>query len=576
MIEELRIRGLGVIEEARIPFGAGLTVLTGETGAGKTMVLTGLDLIRGGRADSELVRSGADRAEVDGQWLMSPSAPVRVRDRMDDLGAVVEETPEGDVLILGRSIASTGRSRAIAGGRTVPAAALGELTEDLVAVHGQADQLGLRDPRRQRELVDRFAGRDHLAEVTGFGTLLEQHRAALRELDDLRTHGQEREREAALLRHGIEEIDAIAPESDEDVELKALAMLLAGATDVVAAVGAAHVALAGGEGGEISAVDLLAQAIRELQRVESLDPAVTPMSAELTRIVESVGIVAGELAGHVAGLEADPERLARVEERRRQLSDLTRRYGPTLADVIAWRAEAERTVVVADGAEGRIDELEQQVGALGDQLLDAAGRLTRARTVAAEEFGHRVTAELRELAMPDAEVSVQIASAEDISDFTSFGADTVTLLLTPHRGSDPRPITAGASGGELSRVMLAIEVVLAGGNPVPTFVFDEVDAGIGGRVAVEVGRRLSRLARSAQVLVVTHLPQVAAFADTHIVVTKGSSGQVTESSVVVVDGDDRVRELVRMLSGLEDSASGAQHAAELLDLAAAERLDAGR
>ena len=576
MIEELRIRGLGVIEDARIPFGAGLTVLTGETGAGKTMVLTGLDLIRGGRADVGLVRSGADRAEVDGQWLMTPSAPVGIRDRLDDLGAVVEDTREGDVLILGRTVASTGRSRAVAGGRTVPAAALGEITEGLVAVHGQADQLGLRDPRRQRELVDRFAGRDLLAEVSGFGILLEEHRSAVRELDDLRTHGQEREREAALLRHGIEEIDALAPEPDEDVELKALATLLAGATDVVAAAGAAHAALTGSEGSEVSAVDLLAQALRDLQRVEPLDPAVAPISADITRIIDSVGIVAGELAGHVAGLDADPERLARVEERRRRLSDLTRRYGPTLADVITWRAEAERTVAAADGADDHIEDLERQLRALTDRLLDEAGRLTRARTVAAAEFGRRVTAELRELAMPDAEVSVAITSAQDIADFTSSGADTVTLMLTPHRGSDPRPITAGASGGELSRVMLSIEVVLAGANPVPTFVFDEVDAGIGGRVAVEVGRRLSRLARSAQVLVVTHLPQVAAFADTHIVVTKGSSGQVTESSVVVVDGDDRVRELVRMLSGLEGSVSGAEHAAELLDLAAAERLGAGR
>ena len=576
MIEELRIRGLGVIEDARIPFGPGLTVLTGETGAGKTMVLTGLDLIRGGRADSGLVRTGVDRAEVDGQWLLSPAAPDTIRERIDELGAVLEESADGEVLILGRSVASTGRSRAVAGGRSVPAAALGDLTMDLVAVHGQADQLGLRDPRRQRELVDRFAGRDLLAEVRAFATLLDRYRSAMRELADLRTHGQEREREAALLRHGIEEIDAVAPEPDEDADLKALATLLAGATDVVAAASAAHIALAGGEGGETSAVDLLARAIRELQRVETLDPAVVSMSTELARLVDSVGIVAGELAGHVASLDADPGRLAQVEERRRQLSDLKRRYGPTLVEVIAWRAEAERTVSSADGAEGRIEELEGLVREAETGLLEASRSLSRARREAAEEFGARVTAELRELAMPDAEVSVEIVSATDITDFTSSGADTVTLLLTPHRGSEPRPITAGASGGELSRVMLAIEVVLAGENPVPTFVFDEVDAGIGGRVAVEVGRRLSRLARSAQVLVVTHLPQVAAFADTHIVVSKGSSGQITESSVTEVAGEDRVRELVRMLSGLEGSASGAEHATELLDLAAAERDGAGR
>lgn len=576
MIEELRIRGLGVIEDARIPLGPGLTVLTGETGAGKTMVLTGLELIRGGRADSGLVRSGVDRAEVDGQWLLTPQAPVPVRERMDELGALVESSPEGDVLILGRSVASTGRSRAVAGGRSVPAAALGDLTDELVAVHGQADQLRLRDPRRQRELVDRFGGRDLLADVAAFGALLDQYRAARHELDELRRHRQDREREAALLRHGIEEIDAVAPEQDEDTDLKALATLLAGATDVVAAAGAAHQSLTGGDGGEVGAVDLLSGAIRELQRVEVLDPALGPLSQELSRLVEGIGIVAGELAAHVARLDADPERLAQVEDRRRQLSDLKRRYGPTLEDVLTWRADAERTVSAADGAEGRIDELEATVVEQESRLRDAARSLSAARAAAGHDFGARVTAELRELAMPDAEITVVITSVDDVADFTAAGADSVAIHLTPHRGSDPRPITAGASGGELSRVMLAMEVVLAGENPVPTFVFDEVDAGIGGRVAVEVGRRLSRLARSAQVLVVTHLPQVAAFADTHIVVTKGSSGQVTESSVTMVDGEERVRELVRMLSGLEDSASGAEHAAELLDLAAAERQSSGR
>ena len=576
MIEELRIRGLGVIEDARIPFQPGLTVLTGETGAGKTMVLTGLELIRGGRADSGLVRSGVDRADVDGQWLVEPSLARDIRARLEELGAVLEPSPEGDVLILGRSVATTGRSRAIAGGRTVPAATLAELTEGLLAVHGQADQLGLRDPRRQRELVDRFAGRDHMSDVGEFARLLESYRATVRELSDLRTNGQERAREAALLRHGIEEIDAVAPEPDEDGELKALATLLAGATDVVSSAGEAHIALAGGDGGDVSAVDLLTRAIRALQRAEALDPAMAPLISELTRLVDGVGIVAGELAGHVAALDADPERLARVEDRRRQLSDLKRRYGPTLADVLQWRADAEQTVSVTDGAEGRIEELESAVREQERALLEAARALTQARKAAAQEFSARVSAELHELAMPEAQVSVDIRSSDDVETFTAAGADTVTLLLTPHRGSDPRPITAGASGGELSRVMLAIEVVLAGENPVPTFVFDEVDAGIGGRVAVEVGRRLSRLARAAQVLVVTHLPQVAAFADTHIVVTKGSAGQITESSVTIVDGPDRVRELVRMLSGLEDSASGAEHATELLDLAAEERASAGR
>lgn len=576
MIEELRIRGLGVIEDARIPLGPGLTVLTGETGAGKTMVLTGLDLIRGGRADAGLVRAGADRAEVDGEWLLPPDSVLLLRERLEDLGGVVEQAPEGDVLILGRSVAASGRSRAVAGGRTVPAAALAELTDRLVAVHGQSDQLELRDARRQRDLIDRFGGEALVQGVSEFADLWERYRAVNRELDDLLTHGQEREREAALLRHGIGEIDDVDPQPGEDVDLKALATLLAGATDVVASAGAAHVALAGGDDGTVGAVDLIAQGIRELQRIEDLDPDIAPMRAELGRLIDLLGVVAGELAGHAAGLDADPARLAEVEERRRRISDLMRRYGPTLDDVIEWRAVAERTVSGVDGADDRIAHLREAQESLAAAVQDAARALTAARTSAAEQFGREVTAELRELAMPDARVTAVVDSVDAVSEYTSTGADSVTLLLTPHAGSDPRPLAAGASGGELSRVMLAIEVVLAGRNPVPTFVFDEVDAGIGGRVAVEVGRRLARLARTAQVLVVTHLPQVAAFADTQIVVSKGSAGQVTESSVTAVEGDDRVRELVRMLSGLEDSSSGAEHAAELLELAAAERLGAGR
>lgn len=571
MIEELRIRNLGVIDDATIEWGPGLTVLTGETGAGKTMVLTGLDLIRGGRAESGLVRSGAERAEVDGQWLLPPSALDPIRGRLDDLGAVVEESPDGEALILSRSIASSGRSRAVIGGRSVPAAALAEITDGLVAVHGQADQLGLRDPRRQRDLIDRFGGSELLASRSEFSVLLEAYRAARRELDDLVTHRQDREREAALLRHGIEEIDAVDPLPGEDSELKERATLLAGATDVLAATGAAHESLTGGDSGDSGAVDLLAQAIRELQRAEPLDPALTPMRAEVARLLEAVGIVASELASHSGGVDADPARLAEVEERRRRISELKRRYGPELPDVLAWRETAALAVSEVDGSEGRHADLTEQIAALETQVRSGAEALTRARSAAAETFAGRVTGELRELAMPDAVVTVRIDTVTDLDDFTSSGADAVHLLLVPHRGSDPRPLAAGASGGELSRVMLAIEVVLAGENPVPTFVFDEVDAGIGGRVAVEVGRRLARLARSAQVLVVTHLPQVAAFADTHIVVTKDSSGQITGSSVVAVDGQDRVRELVRMLSGLEDSSSGAQHAEELLELADSER-----
>jgi DNA repair protein RecN (Recombination protein N) len=444
-----------------------------------------------------------------------------------------------------------------------------------MAVHGQADQLLIRDPRRQRDLLDLFAGRDLLAVREGYAADFAAWRSASRELRDLLEHRQEREREAALLRHGIEEIAAVQPVPGEDEALKAQATVLAHATDLLAEVGSAHAVLVGGDDASDSSVtELLSRARRSLERARGLDASLAPTADHLDRIVESVSVAAGELAAYAREVDADPTRQSQVEERRQAISALKRRYGPELDDVLAWWAAAEESVSAVDGADARVGELAAQVEALRARVVEGAAALTAARRSAATLLGAAVTDELRELAMAEASISVELDTAEDPAGFTPEGADTVTMLLTPHSGSGARPLGKGASGGELSRIMLAIEVVLAGVDSVPSFVFDEVDAGIGGRVAVEVGRRLARLARTAQVIVVTHLPQVAAFADHHVVVTKDASGQVTASSVTVVDGADRVRELVRMLSGLEDSQSGAEHAAELLALADADRSSA--
>jgi DNA repair protein RecN (Recombination protein N) len=576
MIHELRIRALGVIDEAVIPFAPGLTVLTGETGAGKTMVLTGLGLIRGDKPDAGLVRTGADHADVDAEWRLPVGADAGwargVLDRLAEAGGSCEADGDELVLLLGRSVASSGRSRAFAGGRTVPASTLAEVGELLMAVHGQADQLLIRDPRRQRELLDLFAGRDVLALRSSYAKDFTAWRAATRELSDLLGHRQEREREAALLRHGIDEIAAVEPVPGEDEMLKAQASVLAHATDLLADVGAAHESLMGGDdASEGSVTDLLTRARRSLDRARALDASLSTTVDQVDRIVESVAVAAGELAAYAREIDADPARQAEVEERRQAISALKRRYGPELDDVLAWWAAAQEAVSAVDDTDVRASELAAQVQELAARVVSGASELTRLRQAAGERLGVAVTAELRDLAMPDAALTVAIGSTDDPEAFTADGADTVTMLLTPHSGSEARPLGKGASGGELSRLMLAIEVVLAGVDSVPSFVFDEVDAGIGGRVAVEVGRRLARLARTSQVIVVTHLPQVAAFADQHVVVTKDGSGQVTASSVAVVDGADRVRELVRMLSGLEDSRSGAEHAAELLALADADR-----
>jgi len=564
MIRELRLRGLGVINEATVPFAPGLTVLTGETGAGKTMVLTGLGLVMGAKADSAVVRVGAERADVDAEFVVTGSTGAALV--AEESGAVLEHHGDESFLLLGRSIAAEGRSRAFAGGRSVPATTLGEITELLMAVHGQSDQILLRDAKRQRELLDRYAGAEHLSTLDRYRDVYRQWRSVDAELTQTRMRRDELTREVALLRHGIADIEAVSPVSDEDIALKEQASVLANATDLLADVLAAHDLLSGSDESDgANAILLIGQAQRLVDRAAAVDTRLSEHRDALAQAADAVAALALDLGAHARDLDADPARLAAIEERRQAISALKRAYGPTLDDVLQWWEQAQRTVAAADP--DRLEELQVEAARLGADVIAQAASITKARLKSAKAFGSAVAAELHALAMADADLRIEVTAGEPGPD----GADTIAFLLRPHAGSDFRPLGRGASGGELSRIMLAIEVVLADGHGVPTFVFDEVDSGVGGKVAVEVGRRLARLARQAQVIVVTHLPQVAAFADQHVVVTKGTDGAITATSVQVVEGDDRVRELVRMLSGLEDSQSGATHAAELLALARQER-----
>jgi DNA repair protein RecN (Recombination protein N) len=337
-------------------------------------------------------------------------------------------------------------------------------------------------------------------------------------------------------------------------------------------VSAAHDVLVGGDADEdvLSAVELLARAHRLVERAAALDPALAGHITAIDQLMAGTADAAGELSEYARGIDADPQLQAHIEDRRQLLSTLKRKYGPGLDDVLDWWARAEATVLEVDGSDARLEQLESTADGLRADVVELAGSISDGRRSAAVHLAAQVSVELRALAMPDAELHIDVNTGGDPEQFTFDGADDIAMLLRPHAGGEFRPLGKGASGGELSRIMLAIEVTLAGVETMPTFVFDEVDAGIGGKVAVEVGRRLARLARTAQVIVVTHLPQVAAFADRHVVVAKGSDGRITSASVQEVDGQDRVQELVRMLSGLEGSASGAEHAAELLALAALE------
>jgi len=572
-LTELRIRGLGSIDDATLELGSGLTVVTGETGAGKTMVVTGLTLLFGGRADPGRVRASG-KAGVEGRLVLPPDSPAWAR--AADAGA----DPDDDgSLILARTVSAEGRSRAFLGGRSVPVGVVAELSEGLLAVHGQTDQLRLSRPAEQRRALDRYAGPAHLE-------LLDRYREAHQRWRDLaadleRRHSQARElaQAADVLRHGLEEIEAVAPEPGEDEALDTQAKRLADADALRAAADEARMALIGDVTGDMGGGDVpqdatTALAIAERALAASDDPALVLLAQDLTDAVAVVSDVAGQLAGYVADLDADPGRLAEVLDRRAVITALVRKYadpGEGLGGVLAWAEDAAGRLAQLDVSDEALEALTKERDAARAAVDELAARLSAGRRAAAEGFAADVGAELAGLAMKSASVSFSIDSHPD--DPGADGADEVALLLAPHPGAPPRPVHKGASGGELSRVMLAIEVVFAGADPVPVMVFDEVDAGVGGQAAGEIGRRLARLARDHQVVVVTHLAQVAAFADTHLVVDKSpdTDAGVTATDIRAVDGEDRVRELARMLSGLTESDTGQAHARELLAVAASAR-----
>jgi len=565
VLEELRIRGLGVIEDAVVELAPGLTVLTGETGAGKTMVVHGLALLLGGRADASRVRPGSGSATLEGRLQVDPAGAAAVR--AVAAGAHLDD----DVLIVTRTLSAEGRSRAVLGGAAVPVGLLGELAGDLVALHGQFDSTALLRPAAQREALDRYAGEPVAGPLERYGVAYERLRVVDAALAELEALERDRTGEVELLRADLAEVAAAAPVEGEDTALAAEVDRLAHADTLLRSAGTAHGLLAGEPtaGEELDVLSLVAAARRALDSAAGHDPALGSVASRLAEAGYLLADVAADLAAYAGSVDSDPVRLGAAQDRQAVLAALVRRHGPDLRAVLDWSAGARDRLAALEGTEGSRGEL----AAERDRLLAVLGReaaaLTAARTAAAERFAGTVTAELADLALAQARLSVAVSSA---GDFGPAGADTVEMLLTAHRGSPPRPLSRGASGGERSRVMLAVEVVLAGADPVPTMIFDEVDAGVGGRAAVEVGARLARLARTTQVLVVTHLPQVAAFADRHLRVDKSSDGSVTRSDITVLDDAGRVVELSRMLAGLEDSALARGHAEELLAAAASAKI----
>ncbi len=560
MIEQIELADLGVIEQATLELGPGFTAITGETGAGKTIVVTGLGLLLGARADSQTVREGAAQAQAQGIWVIADDSPAAAI--ATEAGAALEPVATGfSELYVSRTVSADGRGRARVGGRTVPAAVLSELADTLVVVHGQADQLRLRSAAAQREALDRFGGQAVADAASDYTAAFEQHQATQRTLSELSSTRSQRRIEAELLREQLAAIEAVGPESGEDTALRERAERLSNAEELRAAASGAHASLMGTETDEPDANALIAQAARVLER--SGDTALAALGEQLADISFRLADQAGEIARFMADLdEGGPHELAAVQERLASVNALVREHG-TLDNALEVQKTGSDRLAELDDDDDRVQRLAEDEQQQHDALLAAAAMLTAARTQAAAALSKRVTAELQALAMADA---VLVASVSPATAPTAHGADEIEFLLQPHPGSKPRPVAKSASGGELSRVMLALEVVIADSNPVATFVFDEIDAGIGGAAAIEVGRRLGQLAQKSQVIAVTHLAQVAAFANNHLTVVKTNDGHVTASSVNQLDGAAREDEMVRLLSGMRESDAAREHARELLAL----------
>ncbi|MBN9643586.1 DNA repair protein RecN [Corynebacterium mendelii] len=570
MLADITIDNLGVIPHATATFSPGLTVLTGETGAGKTMIVTGLKMICGHRSDPSRVRSGADAAVVEGRFSfsgMDDRAATAARQVAADAGAEADEN--GDYVAV-RKIFAQGRSRAHLSGRSVPAATLAGFTAPFLSIHGQMDQMRMLDPAEQLAVVD--ASDPRIAPLADkVARSWREWKQLADKLKELTGRSRHTAQEIDRLKFAIDEIDRVAPQPDEDSELKNTIRRMQDVDDLREAATRALALIDGAPGQDYygdnePAADQLGAAQQQL--LSTSDSVLTGLGQQLADITSQLGDISRELGGFIDGLDADPAGLEELLGRQAQIKQLTRKYAADINGVLAWREKAGKKLATLDISPEKIDRLSAQTREAKKQLDADAEELTTHRCAAAARLAAAVTGELSGLAMGGSRLEIAVTDTP----VGSSGKDQVEFLLGAAPGEPARPLSQAASGGELSRVMLALEVNLAGAGGSRTFIFDEVDSGVGGRAAVEIGKRLASLARTNQVIVVTHLPQVAAFADQHLHVSKSiTDGKRAASGIAVLEGDTRVAELARMLAGLDDTDTGRAHAAELLAAAAGYR-----
>ena len=556
-LEEISIRSLGVIESSNIEFKPGLTVLTGETGAGKTMVLTALGLVLGSKSDSDLVRAGQERAIVTGKFAV----PKDLATQIIDAGGEIEE----ESVVISRTVSTAGKSRVLVGGVVSSAAAVSSFASSLVEIHAQSSSSKLTKPGVARELLDRFAGID----LSAYQQTFDQYQQMLRRINELKEQLSQADRQIAELSELAEEFAKLNPKSGELVEIENEIAKL-GSVEVLNQ--AVSTALNLFENEDLSAVNMLQQIRKSLDQVTGKDKQLDAITERYTESLLNLQDISSDLSSYLSQLEADPNRFEKLQDRKASLNSLLKRYGKGSDKEAAFEQllidgkSAKERISDLSGGDQRVAELQKEADSLFKQLQDQGLALSKLRKVNGEKLSSQVTDEVRSLSMPNASFVIEqtVGDVKNSKSFTSNGIDEISILFSAHTGGTPLALNRVASGGELSRVMLALEVVIAEAEPIGTYIFDEVDAGVGGKAAIEVGRRLSKLSKSAQVIVITHLAQVAAWADNHLVVKKSENGLVTQSDVMEVRATERKIEIARMLSGQEDSQTAQEHAGELL------------
>ena len=565
-LEEISIRNLGIIDQSELELGRGLNVLTGETGAGKTMILTALSLVLGGKSDSALVRHGSDRLVASATF----SVPSSLNSDLEDLGAVIEDSS----LIITRTVNGDGKSKAICGGTTVPASTLSTLADSLIEIHGQAANHQIVKPARQRELLDRFGGESLLKALSSYQGNYESYLELKARIASMKASANKRDGEIAELKEFLTAWTSLKAVRGECTATDDAINRLSSVEDLRIASSSATSALNGEEDG---ALTLLHAARRALDAAKGKDSRLEEISDRVSEAVFILDDASTDLASYSSSLEADPVRLDALQTRKAELHSFIKRWSTAdlgddaLVSLAAKAKSGKESIADLEGGDDRIAELEKELATLKKELLKSAQNLTKERENAAKKLSSSVTEEIKALSMPHTTFYVDIKSADYMgalkeSDFTQLGCDEVAMLIQAHSDGPKIALGKGASGGEMSRIMLALEVVIAKTHPVGTYIFDEVDAGVGGKAAIEVGKRLHELSKNSQVIVVTHLPQVAAWADTHFVVKKSSDGSVVASGVSKLENSERIEEIARMLAGLEESSSAREHATELLAL----------